>query len=498
MLLIFVVLFLPFSQARLFFENATSPANGTELVHILCNEQQYPDSDVVIILNHSIQYNITSTNKNCVISHPRYVTIKSDSIDAPVNIVCVGQIPRHPIPTLGIMFADMNITMIGVTITRCGARLSDFNQTNRINSTPPYYSDSHSGLFIFVNCCANFTNVTISNYYGFALLIIDSQMTILHKCLVRMSLGFELNSTSERIGSGVLIIYTSTSRNPKHRNIYISSSNFTQNLDYDVLKTSNIRFNEDKIINAAALTVILSNNTVEPVISIIKTQFIMNYGTYGSGLLMLMYNTIKGKVIIEQSDFRIIDIFQVLAHVPGGMLLSFYGSGGSQNENFIALPITITDTDITAMIGVKCKNKCVKYGVVSISVFNQATYDSFTFLFRKVRFELNHRTCLTARTYNSIQRVRIILESVVISQKIRNSFLPESGGIFAFNNIDTVIINGSSNSPSIFSHNKGSVIHADNSVVRVNGHVIFRDNLARQGAAFNMRNSILHFEKISH
>ena len=241
MLLIFVVLFLPFSQARLFFENATSPANGTELVHILCNEQQYPDSDVVIILNHSIQYNITSTNKNCVISHPRYVTIKSDSIDAPVNIVCVGQIPRHPIPTLGIMFADMNITMIGVTITRCGARLSDFNQTNRINSTPPYYSDSHSGLFIFVNCCANFTNVTISNYYGFALLIIDSQMTILHKCLVRMSLGFELNSTSKpNIGSGVLIIYTNTSRNAKHRNINISSSSFRHNLDYNVLKTSNM------------------------------------------------------------------------------------------------------------------------------------------------------------------------------------------------------------------------------------------------------------------
>ena len=114
--------------------------------------------------------------------HALSLPIKSNNTNTPANITCINQ--QFHTPTIGIMFADMNVTLTDITIIGCGAELRGLNNNHLINSTPPYYSNKHSGLFILVNCYSTFTRVKIIHYYGFAILMIDSQTTLLHKLSV--------------------------------------------------------------------------------------------------------------------------------------------------------------------------------------------------------------------------------------------------------------------------------------------------------------------------
>ena len=65
--------------------------------------------------------------------------------------------------------------------------------------------------------------------------------------------------------------------------------------------------------------------------------------------------------------------------------------------------------------------------------------------------------------------------------------------MFAFENVNEIIINGLCNHPSLFNENNGSVIYMHNSNIYLNGYVTFSFNRAMFGAAFNMKDSYLHF-----
>ena len=72
---------------------------------------------------------------------------------------------------------------------------------------------------------------------------------------------------------------------------------------------------------------------------------------------------------------------------------------------------------------------------------------------------------------------------------------PSNAGIFSFNNIHQVTINGSSSQPSHFLYNYGSIMDAFSSTIYLNGHVIFENNQAISGSAIYLLESTLYFNE---
>ena len=89
-------------------------------------------------------------------------------------------------------------------------------------------------------------------------------------------------------------------------------------------------------------------------------------------------------------------------------------------------------------------------------------------------------------------KAQIILESVTALNnelEYKESFFSYIG-LFTFENVNKVIINGSCNHPNLFNGNKGSVIYTHNSDIYLNGYVTFSFNQAMFGTAFNMKDSL--------
>ena len=98
--------------------------------------------------------------------------------------------------------------------------------------------------------------------------------------------------------------------------------------------------------------------------------------------------------------------------------------------------------------------------------------------------------------YDSTTAVTAILESIRQQHSYKLKKQPRSdAGVLEFIGIHQVIINGSADYPSIFSNNAISVVKAVGSFITLQGNVSFINNTAKNGAAFNLENTILYFSK---
>ena len=88
--------------------------------------------------------------------------------------------------------------------------------------------------------------------------------------------------------------------------------------------------------------------------------------------------------------------------------------------------------------------------------------------------------------------VQIVFEEVVAHGNLFNNQKLYSGtGSFQFHNIQKVIIKGSSQNPSVFTHLLGPIIKATNTDVVLQGNIYFMSSEAINGAAININNGFL-------
>ena len=83
----------------------------------------------------------------------------------------------------------MNVTVSNIVFTGCaGATLSGFNETfdSHINSTAPFFTSCHSALFTCVQSFVTFTEVTIDQYYGFAIVTIDTLGALFSDMIIKL------------------------------------------------------------------------------------------------------------------------------------------------------------------------------------------------------------------------------------------------------------------------------------------------------------------------
>ena len=483
---------------------------GNDLVKRLCDLNHMNvtvSSNLTIILNHSLIYNIT-LNRTCVVNISGSLTIKSDTSDN-VTVNCVNQNFSNPQSTVAFGFIDTDVTIRDVAFSGCGAFLQKMDDplNKRLSSSKLHFNGSHhSALFVFMNSSVNFYRVNITNYYGFAVIGLDLKSSTFSSVGVSMDADAALSSQSKpSVGSGILILFSNQSE-PFPYILLFYDCYFYGN--YDLYYTFCIDSltndtNSEYIKNAAALTIIFSQTQksehITPLVVIEQTSFIHNTGSYCSGVMILMLNSTTGIVRIGQGTRFISN--NNFYPCPGSAVVFFMSV---KNERFVDFsPLELNDVTFKnqdGLINGIFNAKVNKSGTVYIYVASLSGHVSFPI--SKVSFHENsggqYGTCVLAiigfESNIFHPKTKIILESVTASNneleyKERYSDI----GLFTFENVNKVIINGSCNHPSLFNGNKGSVIYTHNSNIYLNGYVTFSFNRAMFGAAFNMKDSYLHF-----
>ena len=487
--------------------------NGDELETCLCSKKL---GDVTLILNHSVNYEV-SHNGFCIVNTNGSISIESDSLEI-TTINCTQQNYTIPNSTFGLAFINTSVVLTRIAFYGCGATLPSIVHQG-VNSSLFRFSNVHAATILFMQCTANISNINITNYYGFAFVAVNLQNSSFFKMSVNNNSGINLsgaNSLVNSVGSGVLILFSDLDNDrviQDYNNsiitlfecIFIANSEFIYNkaklcipsLFYSL---KNAPFT---VVNAAALTIIFNQQKIHSVVSIEQTQFLHNFGNLAAAVLILMFNTTKGRTEIRgDSSFN----HNINFYPCYGSALVFYTIQDtllqecSLYSSRIQL-LKIINTTIRDHKGAPCVSNPL-YGAVYLGVVKPVV--AMEFFIQNVTFKRNvaekSGACILATVYSSpiteVGKVSVTLKSITAYKNSQfGEFSLSNTGIFSFNNIHCVTIHGTILQPSKFSYNYGSVIDAFSSTIYLNGHVIFENNQAKYGAAIRFLESILYFNE---
>ena len=480
--------------------------NGKELERYLCNEKL--GEDKTLILNHSVNYEV-SHNGFCIVNATGSIIIKSDSHFA--TVTCTHQNNNTtPQSNPGFAFINLSVVLKGVVFHSCGTTLpSTLHQ--RVNSSLFRFSNVHAATILFIQCAAIVSNINITNYYGFALVAVNFQNSSFFNMLISNNTGLNLSDSSvNSVGSGMLMLFADLDNNNRGTQdndylvITLFNCTFIGNTELISVKAKSCIPNyfyhltkpQFTIVNAAALSIIFNQQTFLPVVRIKKSHLVDNKGSLAAAVLILMFNTTKGLIeICENSFFK----HNINTNPCYGSALIFLMIQYCHIQECPAYPssiqvLNISNTTIS-------DHNDIPYGAVYLGVVKPTT--TIDFYFKNVVFTRNiadeSGACILATVYRhpvtEVGKVGVTLESIVAFKNSQHTALsPSNTGIFYFNNIRRVIINGSSSEPSNFSCNYGSVIYGLSSNIYLKGHVLFQNNKAKSGAAIHLLESILYFK----
>ena len=482
--------------------------SSSDLEQYLCNTI-WSTQHLVLLLNSSINFTISSGNF-CQVRHQiSTVIIKSDSPTKSVTITCVhndkvGVIPK---PRRGFLFFTSKVMLERLVFKNCGTYLTTVQNatiTDYLNSSSLYYTSSHSAVLVFVHCQVNITQVNIYSSYGFAMIGVNLyNSTIDNVSMSNSSLSAELFShLKNSLGCGLLLHFTNTNN---IFDIQIKNAFFSYNIDYNIHSCINDVFYKKylssvdyyyPIVNAAGLTILYTQQTHyrnQVTIHVTKSYFHENIGGFAGGMLVLQYNTFA---YINTSIVDTVFYGNSNTHQCHGAALIFYwfslyyktlvqktsSTLHISNTSFIYNQGFIQSAD--HMYSTQ-DNGAVYIGIVN-RVMLQIHIDFISCKFHK-NYVSYTGACLYASVYqydNILGNVSITLDSTVAEKNSQNTKKPfvSSANIFHFHRINRVDIIGK----STFSNNYGSVISSQDSNVYLSGNLTFDNNHAMTGPAIRL------------
>ena len=472
----------------------------------LCHQYNYTGDTTLLLLD--TLYNISGNGSLCTINTNYSFTIQGNH--SMTTIQCISSNTIHP--TTGFIFTGSSIlTLQRVTFIDCGANLTtlDKEQLEIINSTSShvYFTQYHAAVLVFTEIShLVMRDVSISQYYGFAIVVFNLPNGTLDSINISGSQGIYIEKTAQHkngysVGSGVLLIYQDSLKALSYTSQYkliITSSNFSYNF-YNVANSGYLcvtklyklykhKHFKKPIINAAGLTIyyIGANTSVQANIS--QCAFAGNLSSIAGAMLVLHLETkTHSQTIIKNSQFNSNGSDR---KCHGSDLVLFFNKlSKSFTTNKTYQPLQVINVNFTATKGRNRKGK--QEGFVYIAMMN-VKYILIYVTFSNVTFNKNKAllsgSCIFAASYQSERNnIHIQLESIkaynngISKQNAASSFLPAS--LFKFLNINSIIIKGSLLTPSNFSFNYGTVIQAIRSDITLEGHIVFHNNTGINGGA---------------
>ena len=266
----------------LIYSKCNKVINITSQDHLqlyLCHHYNYT-GDTILLLLDTI-YNISGNGSMCIINTNYSLTIQGNQSMATIQCISSTYINTTN-PTIGFTFTgSSSLTLQRVTFTGCGASLTtlDKKQLEIINSSSSlvYFTQYHGAVLVFTEISyLTMKDVSISLYYGFAIIAVNLPNGTLDSITITTSLSIQVASQSNySVGSGMLILYNNL--NSDISQVKITDSIFMHNYEYIVspglmcatdFYNSAINKTPKPVINAAGLTILYTQNDTNAQVNI--------------------------------------------------------------------------------------------------------------------------------------------------------------------------------------------------------------------------------------
>ena len=474
----------------------------------MCHHYNYT-GDTTLLLD--TVYNISGNGSLCTINTNYSLTIQGNHSMA-TTIQCISSNHINSThPTIGFVFTgSSSLTLQRVTFIGCGANLTtlDNEQLDIMNSTSSlvYFTQYHAAVLVFTEISyLAMRDVSISQYYGFAIIAVNLPNGTLDSIKITGSQGVETVAQYKNryvVGSGLLLMYQDSHKTPSYANQYnliITSSTLSYNFAYsgyvcvtDLYNSFKNKVSNKPLINAAGLTIYYIGNNTKAQINFFQCTFKVNIGSVAGAMLILhLKSTTYSQTVIKNSKFE--SNGNIRKCHGSGLVLFLDGLSRSSllNISKTYFPLQVVDVNFTFSPGSLFTDK--QLGVVFIAVKN-VTKITTCFKFSHVAFKGNQASisgsCIYAVSFPKTRRnsVYFLLESIHAYKNgilnidvVSPTFLPAS--LFTFLNINRIKINGSPVKPSNLSFNIGTVIEAIRSDITLEGYIVFNNNTGINGGA---------------
>ena len=478
----------------------------------LCNNHIF-EEDTKLMLSTTITHTVHYLGY-CEIKLNISLVIQSISDDESAVINCTSR--------TGFFFTALhNLSLVRVDFNNCGAPIKTLSNESLslINSTSTsslYFTKYHASTLTIEGTNVYMIHVRIASYYGFGILARNIRSGFIDKINLSKN-KVENISFQNSAGSGILLLYTNAEINDHGSVTFtISNSIFTENFEFnmkvrcpaDEYKNLN---NLKPVINGEALTVIYSQNSFSATVILSNCFFEHNSGSPIGLILILFLNSISmSKMII--TDGCKFSHSNALAETCGGSIIYAYMSIDKtlnnhfiNNTNIKSVPLEILQT--TIHVGGLVAN--VDHQVFSALLFGFRNTQSLVIIhLKQLTFNqsigVEGATLLKTVSMTNLEigestrreHVQVVLSGIKSYNKYRKIILSTASiGIFVFHQIQSVLINGSDEYPSIFNNHFGSVIKAVNTDVILQGNIFFIENSGLRGAAINIQNGYLFLQE---
>ena len=479
-------------------EKIINITNEYELEEILCNETHSLDGNIVLMLSDSITHFISNNVSFCGINDIHSLTLTSESSKQALIQCNDSSTP----PNSGFAFTNIHsLTLTRLVFTGCGEQLKRLAAMESINSSvsPMYFSQYHSAVLVLLHINTLLIyEVTITNYYGFAVLAINPRNASINNCTITASYGGKGVSYQKYFGSGLFLLFTDLASSGNCYNVTFQSSIFSNNFEYYQLKNQSIcdsyhRKHNQKhlsIFNAASLSVFHLQRKFRTNIQVVQSKFISNRGTLAAAVLMVYYNSVnQSQVAISNSTFK---------------------------DNFSNAGCHGSDLSFISYININKKKQYSHQGYVSNCSFSDHSLPTrnakgvIYFYIHNPSKKINVTLIISQSNFTSIETrgtgiclhavsdisdnfaingtAQIILTDITAVRNTQTKNLYTRNyhhSIFVIENFDHILLTGN----STYTNNYGSVFGISNTKVILGGRLHFENNTGNSGSAFILTGS---------
>ena len=452
-----------------------------ELEQFLCYNDPPVVENTTIVLSTNITHHISGSVSFCMINTTYSLNITSDSSGS-ATINCNTQLHF----TTGFSFINVcSLTLQRLVFRSCGGLLKSSILIDVINSTvsPFYFTEYQSAVLLLprINILL-LENVTITSYYGFAILVINPVNATMNSLTVSVLKKFLNHNITEDtyIGSGALMIFAED-YNITGTHTIINNSLITENVE-NLRSAKYFEFprnveNHYPIISAVGLTVFYTQTNYTAIVSVLKTNFTRNYGTF---LLLLHYKTSYGRTVFDEVSF----VSNMAKHKSSLSLLIMIGTSN------ISYPLdfnrSVFDSNILTQI------KSIHSSIVFISLDSPSIKSEVIIHFNNSVFTKTREGSCIYAIDAGIQEGRYKVLSIYLNNitahnnfKTNNYFGNTNTEFLKIKNAKALYINGFNN----FSYNFGSIFDITNTIISLSGQLNIIGNNGYMGTGFKVKGS---------
>ena len=466
MLLLFFIS-LSYSVAHLHVINVTE---DNELEQFLCYNDPPVVGDTLVVLYTDITHYISGNVSFCMINTTYSLNITSNS-SGPAIIKC-NQTGTHSFwPTTGFSFMNVHsLTLQRLVFIGCGGFLKNSTIIDIINSTvsPFHFTQYQSAVLLFphINILL-IEKVTITSYYGFAILAINPMNATMNGLTISVSIGY----FNTEHGGGALLYFTHDYTKDTHT-VIINNSLITENIgNSDTQNFLKYSQNHHSVLSAAGLTVLYTQTNYSANVSIFKTNITRNFGNV---LFFLHYKTNYGRTVFDQVSF--------VSNFASSMAL--------------LIMIDVFDASSPLLINSSVFNDNVLYkpqshpsSVILIGLYNPSLGSTVNINFNNSVFMQNNATmsgsCIYATDTGTQGKVLNIFLNNITAHKTNYKFGNTRAEVIKVDNANMLHISGYNN----FSYNFGSIFDITNTIIYLNGQLNIIGNNGFMGTGFKVQGS---------